>query len=204
MEMAKDIYKTIQASSEGVYKEKGSKFLSFLHPVANEEEVRNYIEQYRRKFHDARHVCYAWVIGKQKPYVTRSNDDGEPTGTAGKPMLSQLTSAGLTNVLVIVVRYFGGVLLGTGGLVIAYRTAVANALAESVIVQCTIDRTIRITFDYPLMGEVMRIVKEEKLKIEHQDMGLNCQLTLSYRLAIEEKILERFRLLLKVQVEQCS
>lgn len=202
MGTADDTYKTIRSISEGLYKEKGSKFLAFLHPVVNEKEAQAILEQYRRKYHDARHVCYAWISGKQKPYMTRSSDDGEPSGTAGKPMLTQLTAAGITNVLAIVVRYFGGVLLGTGGLVVAYRTAVANALEGAEIEERTIDYCICITFDYPLMGEVMRIVKEEKLLVDSQELTMDCRLKLSFRQSKKERVLERFRLLQKVQIEE--
>lgn len=161
-------YKTITGKAEGLYKEKGSKFLSFAIPVQSEEEVKRLLEQYRKDFFDARHVCYAWVLGPNRD-ASRCSDDGEPSGTAGRPIMGRLDSLGLTNILVVVVRYFGGILLGTGGLVVAYREATADALQQAEIVtkDVLLPRTLR--FPYEQMNSVMRTLKDIEAQILRQD-----------------------------------
>ena len=175
-----DTYKTITTSTEGIYKEKGSRFLSFAIPVTTADEVREIVKNFRKEYYDARHVCYAYMLGSERKDF-RANDDGEPSGTAGRPILGQINSRELTNVLIIVVRYFGGILLGTGGLVVAYKEAAVDALNQAEIVEKTIDETITIHFDYVLMNDVMRIVKDTNAQILHQDYDNQCSMQLSIR-----------------------
>ena len=175
-----DTYKTITSPSEGTYKEKGSKFLSFAIPVYTVEEVKELIKNYKKEYYDARHVCYAYILGAERK-DWRANDDGEPSGTAGRPILGQINSHELTNILVVVVRYFGGILLGTGGLTTAYKEAAADALNQAEIVEKTVDETISINFDYVLMNDVMRVIKDTNAHILNQGYENNCSLKLSIR-----------------------
>lgn len=188
--MAEDTYLTVSRLSEGVYKEKMSKFLSFAMPVSTAEEAKAQIESYRNAYHDARHVCWGYKLGHTCAEC-RSNDNGEPSGTAGKPILGQITSFGLTNVLVIVVRYFGGIKLGTGGLVEAYRTAAAEALRANEIVERLVEEDICVTFEYPFLNEVMRIVKEEGVTVLSQQFDLRCEMTLRQRRSLLSRLRER-------------
>jgi uncharacterized YigZ family protein len=175
-----DTYKTIHSATEGIYKEKGSKFISVAIPVNSIEEVKEIVKDFRKKYYDARHVCYAYVLGmEQKEW--RANDDGEPSGTAGKPILSQINSHELTNTLVIVVRYFGGVLLGTGGLVIAYKEATIDALQEAEIIEKTIQCNLSIHFEYPLMNDVMRVLKDSSASILNQNYNQDCSMEINIR-----------------------
>ena len=160
-------FKTIVSPAEGIYKEKGSKFLSFAIPVKNVEEIKDIIKDYRKRFFDARHVCYAYLLGAERTDF-RTNDDGEPSGTAGRPILGQINSREITNVLVIVVRYFGGILLGTGGLVTAYKEAAADALNQAEIIEKAVEEIIQIRFDYLQMNEVMKIIKDSETQIINQ------------------------------------
>lgn len=164
-----DTYRTIAAGSEGLYKDKGSKFLAFAEPVQSVEEAKARIDHYRKVYHDARHVCYAYVVREAAELIKRSSDDGEPSGTAGRPIAGRLESLSLENVLVVVVRYFGGILLGTGGLVVAYREATADALSHADIVEKEemLRQTIR--FPYERMNDVMRQLKDAEAKILRQD-----------------------------------
>jgi len=175
-----DTYKTISTQSEGIYKEKGSKFLSFAIPVQDVEEVKEIVKEYKKRFFDARHVCYAYMLGAERNEF-RANDDGEPSGTAGKPILGQINSRELTNILVIVVRYFGGVLLGTGGLVVAYKEATIDALNQAEIIEKTVDKFISINFDYLLLNDVMRIIKDYNPQIISQIFDNQCAMKLSIR-----------------------
>lgn len=175
-----DTYKTITTPAEGIYKEKGSKFLSFAHPVSSVDEVKEWIKEYRKRFFDARHVCYAYVIGPDKAEF-RANDDGEPSGTAGRPILGQINSNDLTNVLVVVIRYFGGILLGTGGLIVAYKEACADALGQAEIVERIVEETVFARFDYILTNEVMRVAKDTGARIANQTYGNDCMIELSVR-----------------------
>ena len=173
-----DKYLTLEKLSEGVYKDKGSRFYSFVFPVSSVDEAKKILDEYRKKYHDARHVCYAYVVGKtDEDSVTRSSDDGEPSGTAGKPMLTQLVSNGLHDVMAVVVRYFGGVLLGTGGLVVAYRSAVEDALQNATVVERIVEDEITVDFEYERMNAVMKVVKDNSLKIVSQKFDLNCSIT---------------------------
>ena len=175
-----DTYKTIIAPTEGIYKEKGSKFLSFAIPVSSADEVKEIVKNYRKEYYDSRHVCYAYMLGADRKEF-RANDDGEPSGTAGRPILGQINSRELTNILVIVVRYFGGILLGTGGLVVAYKEATTDALDQAEVIEKTVDETISIVFDYVLMNEVMRIIKDTNAQISSQNFEDQCEMQLSIR-----------------------
>lgn len=178
--MSTDTYKTIAAPSEGIYTEKRSKFIAIALPVRTVEEVKQYLEIYQKKYYDARHVCYAYMLGHERKDF-RANDNGEPSGTAGKPILGQINSNELTDVLVIVVRYFGGIKLGTSGLIVAYRTAAAEALAAAAFVERTVDDEVEVLFEYPFMNDVMRVVKEEEPTIVSQTYDMDCMMRLRIR-----------------------
>ena len=175
-----DTYRTIRDLSEGYYTEKRSRFLSFALPVRTPDEVKTLIDAYRKKYYDARHVCWAYMLGPDR-ITFRANDDGEPSSTAGKPILGQINSNNLTDILIIVIRYFGGIELGTSGLIVAYRTAAAEAIAAAHIEERTVDETITITFEYPHLNSVMRIVKEDKPDVLAQSFELTCEMTLRIR-----------------------
>ncbi len=176
-----DFFKTLAAPSEGLYKEKMSKFLSFAIPVQSAAEAKEIIKQYQKRFYDARHVCWAYMIGTDRSEFL-SSDNGEPSGTAGKPILGQINSFGLTNVLIIVVRYFGGILLGTSGLIVAYREAAAEAIANAEILECHEQGTVSFSFPYLGMNDVMKLVKRENLKVTAQDFDNVCKMTIQANL----------------------
>lgn len=185
-----DTYTTITAPAEGLYTEKRSRFIASALPVRTEDEVRTLLDQWRKKYFDARHVCYAYMLGADRTHF-RSSDNGEPSGTAGKPILGQINSAGLTDVLVIVVRYFGGVKLGTPGLIRAYRAAAAEALAAAGKEERTVDETLDFTFPYPMMNAVMRAVRDCGAGIDSQDyVGADCRLTLRQRKSLMPRLRE--------------
>ena len=176
-----DEYKTItEVIGEGFYSEKRSKFLAFAHHVETIDEIKDILASYRKKYYDARHVCYAYVLGPDKADF-RANDDGEPSSTAGKPILGQINSYDLTNVLVIVVRYYGGVNLGTGGLIVAYRTAAADALDHATIETRLVEEVITYSFPYPMMNAVMRVIKEMQPRIVSQTFDNTCSISMSIR-----------------------
>ena len=175
-----DIYKTIEETYEGAFSEKRSKFVSIAIPVNSEDEVKEHLDELRKKYYDARHVCWAYHIGTDDVKF-RANDDGEPSGTAGRPILGQIRSFELTDILIAVVRYFGGIKLGTGGLIVAYKAAAADVLEQAVIVEKTIDESLTFTFEYPFMNEVMRIVKEMEPTILAQNFEMSCEMTLQIR-----------------------
>lgn len=178
--MALDEFKTIATIGEGTYSEKRSKFLAFSHHVENIDNVKDIIQFYRKKYFDARHICYAYMLGADRS-IFRANDDGEPSSTAGKPILGQINSNGLTDILVVVIRYYGGVNLGTGGLIVAYKTAAAEAIAASEIVTRQIEEIVTFSFPYVMMNSVMRIVKEMKPRIVSQTYDGVCEIKLSIR-----------------------
>ncbi|MEG1587292.1 MAG: YigZ family protein [Bacteroidales bacterium] len=178
--MQEDVYKTIAELSEGLYKEKMSKFISFAIPVDTVEDAKEQIEIYAKKYYDARHVCWAYMIGHERTEF-RSNDNGEPSGTAGKPILGQINSFELTNILVVVIRYFGGIKLGTSGLIVAYREAAADAIRNNTVIECLVEEDIQIIFEYPFMNQVMRIVKEDTPTIISQYFDMDCEMTLRIR-----------------------
>lgn len=189
--LPEDVYKTIDVAGEGTYSEKRSKFLAFAIPVKSTDEVKEQVEAFQKRYYDARHVCYAYKLG-EKGELFRANDNGEPSGTAGKPILGQIESRELTNVLVIVVRYFGGIKLGTSGLIVAYRLAAAEALDATEHVEKTINGEITLTFSYPLLNEVLRIVKEESPKVVEQIFDNECVVRLSMRLSRLPCLVERY------------
>ena len=187
-----DQYHTISENSvgEGYYTEKRSKFLAFAHHVEMVEEVKSIVSVYRKQYYDARHCCYAYMLGpEQKAF--RANDDGEPSSTAGKPILGQINSAGLTDILIVVVRYYGGVNLGTGGLIVAYRTAAADAIANATIEVRQVEETIKYNFTYPMMNDVMRIVKEMQPQVVDQQFDNTCSITLRIRKREAEQLRSR-------------
>lgn len=187
-----DSYLTLARPAEASSRERSSKFLSFAYPVENEEQIREALDALRKRFYDATHHCYAWRLGPTgEPF--RSNDDGEPSGTAGRPILGQLLSAGVTNCLVVVVRYFGGTKLGVPGLFAAYREAAAEAIAAARIVERTVDRTIRIDFPYAAMNDIMRVVKEERPRIVEQRFDNLCTMRLAIRESCAERLAERLK-----------
>ncbi|TVR69261.1 MAG: YigZ family protein [Marinilabiliales bacterium] len=171
-------YRTIKTRSEGYFKDRGSKFLAFAFPVTSEEQVKSHLGDLRGQYHDARHHCYAWRLGADAEHY-RANDDGEPSGTAGRPILMQIHKHELTNVLIVVVRYFGGVLLGTGGLVNAYRSAAADAIENAAVVVKTVEEQFRIDFPYEAMNDVMRVLKELEATHISQEFDTDCTITLS-------------------------
>lgn len=176
-----DEYKTItEIIGEGFYSEKRSKFLAFAHHVETIDEIKDILASYRKKYYDARHLCYAYMLGADKADF-RANDDGEPSSTAGKPILGQINSYDLTNVLVIVVRYYGGVNLGTGGLIVAYRTAAADALDHATIETRLVEEVITYSFPYPMMNAVMRVIKEMQARIVSQTFDNTCSISMSIR-----------------------
>lgn len=187
-----DKYLTINAPSEGLYKEKGSKFIAFAIPVSNVEQIKTILEEKRKEHHDARHVCYAYILGVDKADY-RSNDDGEPSGTAGRPILGSLLSAGVTNVLIAVVRYFGGTKLGTSGLINAYKVASADALENAEIIEKTVDEEIHISFDYLVMNDVMKIIKDVAPQVMSQQFDNNCNMVLSIRKGDAPNLIERLK-----------
>ena len=186
-----DTYRTITQSSEGLYKEKMSKFLSFAEPCRTAQEALEIVKLYRNEYCDARHCCWAYMLGPER-LEFRSNDDGEPSGTAGKPILGQINSFNLTNLVVIVVRYFGGIKLGTSGLIEAYRIAAQEALSVAHVEERLIEEELLVAFEYPLMGDVMRIVKECGATVLEQDFQISCRLRLSLRRGQMPQMRQRF------------
>ncbi len=182
-----DTYKTIEGQSEAIYTEKRSKFIAIAIPVRTLTEVKAHLEEYQKKYYDARHVCYAYMLGAERKEF-RANDNGEPSSTAGKPILGQINSNELTDILIIVVRYFGGIKLGTSGLIVAYRTAAAQAIAEATIIEKTVDQDVKIVFEYPFMNDVMRIVKEEAPEILEQSYDMDCIMRLRIRKSLMPRL----------------
>ena len=186
-----DCYKTIANNiGEGYYAEKRSKFLAFAHHVETVDEAMEIVKGYRKKYYDARHCCYAYMIGPDRQEF-RANDDGEPSSTAGKPILGQINSHELTNILIVVVRYYGGVNLGTGGLIVAYRTAAADAIDHSEIIQRLVEEQVTYDFTYPMMNSVMRVVKEMPVRIVSQHFDNTCSITLAIRKSMAEQLRTR-------------
>ena len=182
-----DEYHTIEGTSEGYYTEKRSKFLAFAHHVTTVDEVKQLLDGYRKKYYDARHVCYAYMLGPERTEF-RANDDGEPSSTAGKPILGQINSNELTDILIVVVRYYGGVNLGTSGLIVAYREAAADAISHAAVVTKQVEETITYTFAYPMMNDVMRIVKEMAPRIVSQTYDNTCEIRLAIRKSEAERL----------------
>jgi uncharacterized YigZ family protein len=187
-------YHTIEKPAEGSYKEKGSKFLAFAYPVESEEEIREKLESLKKQYYDARHHCYAWVIGPDKKRY-RAFDDGEPNHSAGDPILGQIRSKDLTNLLIVVVRYFGGTKLGVGGLISAYKTAAEDALKNAVPIEKEVFKEFRLHYPYSSTPEVMRMVKEFEITILHQDFLETCSMEGNVPLRLEEKFVEKIALM---------
>lgn len=186
-----DTYKTVSKEvCEGFYSEKRSKFLAFVHHVDSVDEAMAIVKEYRKKYYDARHCCYAYVLGSDRADF-RANDDGEPSSTAGKPILGQLNRLELTDVLVVVIRYYGGVNLGTGGLIVAYRTATEDALSKAVIEEKFVKERITCRFTYPMINAVMRVVKETGARIVSQSFDNDCEIVLSIRQSLAEGLQAR-------------
>ncbi|MDR1517912.1 MAG: YigZ family protein [Dysgonamonadaceae bacterium] len=184
-----DVYKTIEAVAEGYVTEKKSKFISAVYPVKSADEAKSIVDEQRKKYYDARHVCWAYMLGAERVDF-RANDDGEPSGTAGKPILGQINSHELTDVLVLVVRYFGGTLLGTSGLIKAYKEAAADAIANAHIVEKTVDEPIAIRFGYVLLNEVMRVLKQFEQARWEQDFKTDCVMRLRIRKSLASQLRE--------------
>jgi len=197
----KDTYKCIsKASEEVLFKDKNSKFFGYAYPITSEEEAKAHIEDLKKKHHQARHWCYAWQIGKEV-HQFRANDDGEPSNTAGMPIYGQIQSFDVTNILIIVVRHYGGIKLGVSGLINAYKTTAQMALENSKIVKRTIDEVFAIKFDYPEMNLVMRVIKEHNLKIIEQKLELDCEIHISVRKKLSEEIFKKFESIYKVEIK---
>ena len=190
-----DNFKTIASIAEGTYSEKRSKFLAFAIPVETVDEVKAYVAEYQKRYYDARHACYAYMLGAERTDF-RANDNGEPSGTAGKPILGQINSYELTNILIIVVRYFGGIKLGTSGLIVAYRQAAIEALENAQIIEKTVDDDITFTFEFPMMNAVMKVVKDMNPQIISQGYDTDCTMTLRIRRGLMPQLRER---LMKVE-----
>lgn len=185
-----DEYKTILDKSEGTYSELRSKFLAFAHHVTNVDEIKELVAFYQKKYYDARHCCYAYALGPEAD-VFRANDNGEPSGTAGKPILGQIRSNELTDILIVIIRYFGGVKLGTSGLIVAYREAASDAIANAAIVTKTVDDEVSFAFEYPMMNDVMRVVKDVEPRIVSQSYDTDCLMTLSIRRSLMPRLRDR-------------
>ncbi|HER40653.1 MAG TPA: YigZ family protein [Salinimicrobium catena] len=202
MDEIKDTYRTItKASEEVLFKDKNSKFFGYSFPVKDEEEIKEHLEELRKKHYAARHWCYAWQLGKAE-HRYRANDDGEPSNSAGMPIYGQIQSFDVTNILIVVVRYFGGVKLGVGGLINAYKTTAQMALEASNIVTRTIDLKFEIAFDYPEMNKVMRVIKENNLNVIDQILELDCKIIISVRKKEAERIYEKFDATYKVKITE--
>lgn len=187
-----DTYKEINESTEGFFKDRGSKFISHSFLVKNEDEIKLHLQELRKKYYDARHHCYSWVLNPDK-LAYRINDDGEPSGSSGRPIYGQLQSYDLTNILVVVIRYFGGTKLGIPGLINAYKTATKDALEKAQINTLYIKDVYKVTFQYPDMNIVMKILKDEELEQFNQDFGIDCKLNFAVRKLESERIFEKFR-----------
>lgn len=188
--MMQDSYKTIVSVAEGQYTEKRSRFIAFVIPVRSVEDVKQAVDKYKKQYYDARHVCWAYMLGPERTDF-RSNDDGEPSGTAGKPILGQINSNELTDVLIVVIRYFGGIKLGTGGLIVAYKAAAAEVILNAEIIEKTVDEDLTVVFEYPFLNDVMRIVKEDNPVVVFQKFDMDCEMTLRIRKAEAEKLKSR-------------
>ncbi len=187
-----DVYRTIAAESHGLFKDRGSRFIALVIPVSGQQEIKEKLEDLRKEYHDARHHCYAWVLGPDRQ-ASRANDDGEPSGTAGRPILGQINSRELTDILIVVIRYFGGTLLGVSGLINAYRSAAEDALSNASIIEKTVMQTFELKFPYLSMNDVMKVLKEEGCSQSAHSYGNDCSVEISVRSLAAERITERLR-----------
>jgi uncharacterized YigZ family protein len=188
--MDSDTYKTIKSPAEGIYKEKGSRFVSVAIPVSDQEEIKPILDGIKKEHHEARHHCFAYMLGHERD-IWRINDDGEPSGTAGRPILGQINSYELTNILIVVSRYFGGTLLGVSGLINAYRSAASSAIRNAELLEKTLQEYYEITYPYISMNDVMRILKEENVGQSQQKFDLECRILLNFRVNLKERVLSR-------------
>ena len=198
MTIQTDEYKTLSSKSTGSFKDRGSKFFAFAFPVKSEDEIKLIQANLRKKYHDARHHCYAYRLGPEK-LKYRTNDDGEPSSSAGKPILGQMLSYDLTDILIVVIRYFGGTLLGVPGLINAYRTSAKDSIENGEIVIKRVKDNIRITFDYLAMNSVMKIIKEEDAKISDQTYDMECQIDIEIRRNLKDRLIEKLN-----KIENCE
>lgn len=201
--MEEDVFRTIASSAEGIITEKKSKFLSFIHHVESAEKAKEIVDECRKKYYDARHVCWAYMLGYQRDDY-RSNDDGEPSGTAGRPILGQINSHELTDVIVLVVRYFGGTLLGTSGLIKAYKEATADAIANAEIIEKTVDEGVVIHFDYQLLNDVMRVLKQFESVHWEQDFKESCIMRLMIRKSQIDLLTSTLRAIYGVEIKSLN
>ena len=188
--LGSDTYLTIKSFSKGIYKEIGSRFIALAYPVSRQEDIKSIIETVRKEYHNARHHCYAYMLGGER-LVWRVNDDGEPSGTAGKPILGQINSFGLTNILIVVVRFFGGTLLGVSGLINAYKSAAEAAINNTEIVEHTIHEFYEITYPYSSMNNVMKTLKEENIDLSDHKFDLQCTINISFKASVRDRILKK-------------
>ena len=199
----KDTYKTIETpSEEALFKDRNSKFFGYAFPVKNEDEIKEHLEALKKSHYSARHWCYAWQLGKSEPFRFRANDDGEPSNSAGMPIYGQIQSFDVTNILIVVVRYFGGTKLGVGGLINAYRTGAQLALEAAEIVEKTINIDYLLVFDYKNMNKVMRVIKERNLNITAQKLELDCRITISVRQSEAAQVFEVFDTMYEIEIEE--
>lgn len=187
-----DTYKTVASDAHGLFKDRGSRFIALVIPVSDQAEIKEKLEELRKEYHDARHHCYAWVLGPDRQ-TWRANDDGEPSGTAGRPILGQINSRELTDILIVVIRYFGGTLLGVSGLINAYRSAAEDALSNALIIEKTVMQAFIIKFPYLSMNDVMKVLKEEGCSQSGHSYGNDCSVEISVRSSAAERITERLR-----------
>ena len=195
-----DTYRTIKRESEGYFRDRGSKFYAFAYPVETEDEVKEHLEELRKKYYDARHHCYAYQLGAEKTSY-RINDDGEPSSSAGKPIFGRIQSHDLTNILIVVIRYFGGVKLGVPGLINAYKTAAEEAILKNKIETKTINEVYELSYEYPLMNEVMRIVKDDNVNMIFQEFEMTCRIHISVRRSESKAIEDKLLLIRKLSVK---
>ncbi len=197
--MFSDTYYTLKHAGEGLYKDKGSKFIAYAYPVKKEEEIKEKLDDLRKKHYDARHHCYAWALGPTRD-AYRINDDGEPSGTAGKPIYGQILSNDITNILIVVVRYFGGTKLGVRGLINAYKAAAADAIENNTKIEMLIREVYQLQFEYPLMNEVMKVLKDFDLNQLSHDFALSCKLTFEVRRNKADEIINIFQSIYGVKI----
>jgi len=198
-----DTYRTISNPSEGLFKDKGSKFIAYAYPVISEDQIKEIVQTIKKEHYSARHHCYAWRLGHDK-LLFRANDDGEPSSTAGKPILGQIQSFDLTNILIVVVRYFGGTLLGVSGLINAYRNAALDAIHQAEIVEKLVEKQLLIEFDYGVMNDVMKLFKDEKLPQVDPQFDLRCQIRTQIRLSELSRIEEGLNKIEGLKVTELS
>ena len=196
-----DTFLTVKDTATAIFKDKGSKFIAFIYPVSTIDEIKSILDQKRKEYYDARHVCYAYMLGFER-LDFRANDDGEPSGTAGRPILGQINSANLTDVLIIVVRYFGGILLGTSGLINAYKTSACDVINSAEIITKIVEKSFVATCDYQTVNDVMKIIKEYNLELVKSEYNLDCSFTFKVRTSLIDTVSRKFSNLDFVQFNQ--